>query len=808
LTTVLSTEYFGTKLNNRRSGANVKDAAGLLADRPLLASGVSAKVRDIFAQLGFAREGEALCRSVAKHTAYLERCMGEANATLNGDISAADRLWLLLAEDIGEAPSVPRSILESLAIGVGLESPRFVSGQKVLRLIAGVVRGANQPEEADAMLRALMRLLEPLYLLDLSAAAADQGNIQALKTLAIARSARQWRAELVASHEVEALCEQWTVGRPSADLIRLPFNPDRWKEPPSDFVFPIWKFWICPGGTRKAMSQIDRFGERYTIETISNPQACVGETIIIRGRNFGPAGRIYFPPPDPDDPAFGLSTGDGAILVGVAPVRWTDTEIEVVVPPWATAGELHLNAFTRHVDECSTIDVYRLGNTILFQGGLARVFKVFIAGSEVDLESSQPRNLSPGDAVALTWMATAGSTVQVAVRLMEGGTTLWHRTGLPGGFGGVVLEVPDPAPQQPRSATLVFAATSACGSTQPLKIPVFLSVPPQLTVQYVEVTQGVQGDLGEVLAGRGVATVAHKDTAVRVHMNCDRGGWYSNKLDRITGALAVDGRSLPPTNVRGVVPDRGFAGIRGLSNPENTNDTLNFTIPAAWLTPGPHALTVRVVCNDPTGKIVLVQNFTWSWVPKAPLRVRALWLGGGPVWEQQTAAMLDYTRRALDLIPTPLTDIGIARPGWFSHTYNLTTEDGLDDLLDDIEDLWDDFDEESGVRWLAIIPRFEPLGKSSGRSGVPSIAVLASEDRPDAGAHELGHSLGLHHVNLPVGKPGPPYDVVDGGGMLRRAPFDVRDSKAVSLPAGDLMSYLTPVRPGITTWQRLLNQNF
>ena len=65
----------------------------------------------------------------------------------------------------------------------------------------------------------------------------------------------------------------------------------------------------------------------------------------------------------------------------------------------------------------------------------------------------------------------------------------------------------------------MFTATSACGATQPLRIPVFLSVPPTLTIQYVEVTQGVQGDLGDVLAGRGMPTVANKDTAVRVHMN-------------------------------------------------------------------------------------------------------------------------------------------------------------------------------------------------------------------------------------------------------------------------------------------------
>jgi hypothetical protein len=189
-------------------------------------------------------------------------------------------------------------------------------------------------------------------------------------------------------------------------------------------------------------------------------------------------------------------------------------------------------------------------------------------------------------------------------------------------------------------------------------------------------------------------------------MRCDRGGWFSDRLDKIIGALTVDGRWLPPTNVRGAV-DRGFVDITRLSNPEITNETINFTIPAAWLTPGVHDLNVQVVCDDPTGRIVVKQNLKWSWVPKAPLRVRALWLGLSPPID----AMLDYTRRALDFIPTPLTDIGLAAPVTHPHSYILRTE-GLRCLLDDIEDEWDDWDEASGVRWLAIIPSSEPLGKT------------------------------------------------------------------------------------------------
>ena len=173
--------------------------------------------------------------------------------------------------------------------------------------------------------------------------------------------------------------------------------------------------------------------------------------------------------------------------------------------------------------------------------------------------------------------------------------------------------------------------------------------------------------------------------------------------------------------------------------------------------------------------------------------------------------MLEYLRDVLDFLPTAITDIGIAAPEWYPHTYDLGDPDERQDLLDDLEDAWDDADEDSDdVRWIGIIPAYERFHGMSptwgGLSGTPSIAVLAVGDQPESGAHELGHSYGLHHVNLPTEgdfHPKSPYDPVDNNGYHRRPAFDVRKSVAVPLPVGDLMSYFNPGRPGITTWMRL-----
>lgn len=769
--------------------------------RPLLRRAAMERMKDALTLAGAAEMSDALLADVERNAAYLQRCANEAEAVLHGDLDAATRLWLLLRQPINPGPTIPSSILIHVAGDAWRGPLRAIDGDALLTLIAGVVRAANQPSESDAMLGALARLLQPLFHLDVAAASAEQarqGSHQALETFVTARWASQWRPV-----DPAVLRDPVVIDKMTLDPDRVPFKLASWRDQVLKPTIDPWDWgWPCMGGTRKAMSEIDRFGARYTIDSITNPEACAGGTVTIRGRNFGKTGRVSFARPNPKDPAFEFGAGDPGFLIGVTPKRWTDTEIDVVVPVWATAGDLHLDAFTRHEDHCTTIDVYRLGNSVLFRGGLASVYQVSLGGVEVDLTSTEPRNLTPNDAVALTWHSSGGPTTRIKIQLMDsdGATVLWEQSNLPGGFGGVVLSVPDP--KEPRSATLVFTATSACGATGPLSIPVWISVAPHLNIEYVEVTQGVQRDLADVLAGRGLPTVAFKDTAVRVHLSCDRGGWFSDKLDKITGALLVGGFRLAPTNTR-LLRDRGFVEIKVRSNPSLTNDTLNFTIPAALLTPGAHSLTVKVVCDDPSGRITLGQTVVWNWVENGPLRVRALYM---KFFTGSYEFLLAYTRRALDFMPTPLTDIGIALPVWLNHDYDLTHKDGWHDLVDDLEDAWDDADEASGVRWLGVVPA-EVESSIGGVSGTPSIAVLATERLPEVGAHELGHSVGLNHVNLPVDGPEGPYEpATDNGGFLRRPPFDVRPSTAVTLPAGDLMSYQQPVRAGISSWMRLFDE--
>lgn len=761
--------------------------------------------------------------SLQSRLAFLERCAIEARSVLRGDLAGAGRLWLLLREPVAATPAIPGFVIDLVAGGNRRDAPIAIDADYLLTLVAGTVRAANQPGERDALLEALARLIDPLLWIECAARGARRaaaGDVAILSTLAAAAHAPYWRAAIdrIDLPALEPPPQADTITSAQRLTEPAPFDPPLWNEPPipASALDPWGKLYDCLPFMRLEMSQVDRFGPRWVIDSIEPVDACPGELITIRGHGFGTSGRVIFTAPGAGDPVLQNLPPLDLFELGIEPQRWSSSEIQVVVPPQATTGEVRLLSFTRHDGRCKTIYVYRLGDPFVFQGGLANVAKVWVNGVEQDPQQTAALVVRPGKVATVTWLASAGPHAQVHLELRgPNGTVLFAHAGLPGGYAS--LQVPIPQAQEPTLMVLTVAATSGCAATLPRRVPILATVPPVLTITYVEVTQGIQADLYDVQAGRGMPTVAYKDTAVRVHMRCDRGNWFFNQLDKITGELRLDDAViLRPINQRPAIPDTGYAAVRGWSEPIDTNSTLNFRIPAAYLTPGRHSLSVRLVCNDPSGRMSATQRIEWDWVSKTPLAVRCLWLAIDGQW--QKPAMLDYAARVLDLLPTPLTEIGISSTVWFSHSYDLSTDDGWQNLLDDVEDQWGDYHDASGARWLAIVPPSERRPSSvppfnlawGGIAGTPGKVAVAMGDRPEAGAHELGHTLGLNHVALgsPGGKfPDGPYDVVDNSGYVSRVPFDVRAGMAVT-PGGDLMSYLAPARPGFTTWLRLFNMQF
>jgi hypothetical protein len=118
----------------------------------------------------------------------LDRCLAEARSVLRGAMPARDRLWLLLRGAAGLALiGIPKNIVQPPA-----DAPQLMNGRALLDLVVGVARSANSQHETDAMLSALGALLDPLFLLEHAARAQQNGQAEALRTIAAAAQAASW----------------------------------------------------------------------------------------------------------------------------------------------------------------------------------------------------------------------------------------------------------------------------------------------------------------------------------------------------------------------------------------------------------------------------------------------------------------------------------------------------------------------------------------------------------------------------------------------------------------------------------------
>jgi hypothetical protein len=450
-----------------------------LVKQQLLRQGSLEKIRESLILAGAAAAADAFLSNVDKYAEYLDRCSSEAELVLKGSLAAANRLWLRLGSTAGLTGAAPTY---NAAGAVSSRSSFVVEGKTLFRLVAGITRAANQPSEAELMLENLGRLLEPIFTLDLVASAiesARQGSSEQLETLVTAQLAPRWLASLgsVPVRDQVLTIPHSTVADTST---RSSFDLDSWSHKVTSTVDHWGLYSPCAGGVHNAMSEIDRWGARYHIDTISPVGACAGQKLTITGTGFGTPGRVTFPSPDANDPIFDFGLPEGVVM-GVEPIRWTDTSIEVIVPEWATAGEMQLSAFVRHTDPCVTIDVYRLGNTEFFKGGLASVYQVSLDGVDVSLTDPDPVSL-PLRSVTLSWHTSGGPGTVVGITITKNKTVLVDQQNLPGGFGSITISIPVTNPQIPEAGTITFTAMGPCGETKPLVIPVWISVPPVLTI--------------------------------------------------------------------------------------------------------------------------------------------------------------------------------------------------------------------------------------------------------------------------------------------------------------------------------------
>lgn len=367
-----------------------------------------------------------------------------------------------------------------------------------------------------------------------------------------------------------------------------------------------------------------------------------------------------------------------------------------------------------------------------------------------------------------------------------------------------------------------LAITPGTGPVTPPKatVTVRLRRTPAVRIAQVEVVQAIQ------TAANTVPLTARKRTVVRVSVDSGLTDGFDfgagpNTLPGVTGALTLWNGSTPiasasPFNLSGVVVARPIAQV----SRANINHTLNFELPWPVLTGtvsvGVHVWTKNPAVGSGAGWSDQNQATVANFQPR-PKRdiVRVLIAAAG--FLAPTAAAFEASLQG------SRTRYPIAEDGFIIHlapgnevittTRNLTStannNEGWRDLLEDLDDLADDYDNHIKFIWAGLVPNsptyaLNGLANSENERWWPleddDKRMLARTGLAGTFAHEMGHTFGFGHAACCL----PPGEAPDSRvpGSTEDVGLDVATQTVIPAANGELMSYCgdTSRCPGATRW--------
>jgi hypothetical protein len=333
---------------------------------------------------------------------------------------------------------------------------------------------------------------------------------------------------------------------------------------------------------------------------------------------------------------------------------------------------------------------------------------------------------------------------------------------------------------------------------------------PSLSIIGVEITQAIQYFQSSLGGDNTAPLVENKETLVRVYIDSGLNPAINNgEVPNVTGSLTLNGSTNATLNPIGLFTAKLISNV----DASVFTDTLNFIIPASMCNGLLNLIvqaSVGASVSNPTSSSISFRKVNKRQILMVRIQSGAI---GAP-------SITDYiiaVNRLPLIYPLP-TDAANAiaffvSPGSqvINNTHNLNTEDGMSDLLDDVDDIQDEFD--SSFKAFGMVSNtvsMKRFGTSTDCSAIGWNFIMESI------GHELGHLYGLDHA--PCGTPGnypdnTDDDFVPPNGSIGNTGVDVVGRAAFSSATSDFMSYCGNGVPpyenqwiGTYHWKKLFNE--
>ena len=417
------------------------------------------------------------------------------------------------------------------------------------------------------------------------------------------------------------------------------------------------------------------------------------------------------------------------------------------------------------------------------------IFRWNNGGNQVDEVAGFGLDNSP-DPVELTLLMTGPTAIIVDGFAQDG--SAWPNAGDNENALGtaiVTIDPSDPSSAGQRQLGPTVTDSGNTGYVVNLSVEILPATPqPDLSIVGIEVTQAIQHFHSTLGADNSVPLVARKLTLVRAYIDSGVDPSINNgQVPNVSGTLTVTGDQNMTIGPIAPFTAQPIASV----DPTKFTDTLNFLIPADQAA-GTLNLVVEatVDANVSNPESAQVSFTTVGKLNILMVRVQTS-MTSAPTQEQYLAAV----NRLPLIYPIP-TDPAVAINYWIlpgsevvTANHDLTTLNGMDDFLDDLEDIQED--SADFKKLYGLVSRTFPLNRTGDSRPFDNVAFGWPLIMESIG-HELGHCYDLEHA--PCGSPGnqpddPDDEFVPSNGQIGEVGVDPAGQTAFQPTVGDFMSY-------------------